>query len=180
MTREGLVPPPGGEVTGWYSVLPRRNSPGVGGHRIHDLPEFDAALISHAGGRSVWRDGRIEPAPALGYDAVGDHIFVSRFGGRVFLDSLAGFFELDRDMTVTPLDWPAPGRTGWRVTEAPALGGALFQARGEVWFSADGRRFEAVENRTGGVFHAFGAALPGRAAMLAATGTGAALVEACP
>jgi hypothetical protein len=113
---------------------------------------------------------------------VGDILFVRRFGGHVFLASQAGFFELHGDMTVTPLAWPGPGPSGWDVIEAPAFGGALFLARGtdQVRFSADGRLFETVENRTCGAAAAFGAALPGRRAMLVATGTGAALVEACP
>ncbi len=182
VTRQGLVAVTEADLTTSFRAPPRPPSRGVSGHRVLNLPEFDTFLITHETGQSIYREGRIEILPQLSRDAVGKTIFVHRFGGRVFLSSLQGFYELDAMMNATPLSWPAPQHKAWDVIEAPGLGGALFKARAtdEVWFTTNGRQFERVENRTGAARVAFGAELPDRPAMLAASSAGAALILACP
>ena len=180
--REGPAPPPGEGVSGaFYRSASGRLAeiPDVG---LIELPEFGAVLVRHAAGVSVYRAGRLAPAPRLAPDRVGKYLRAVRFGERVFLQSEAGLYEIGPGLVPVPRPWPGGGPRPWEVVPSVAFGGALVRnvTEGRLWITADGRQFQEVRNLTGAPLRALGSDLPGRRAALAATGDGAALVADCP
>ncbi|WP_103762075.1 hypothetical protein [Roseovarius confluentis] len=91
---------------------------------------------------------RFVAAPALGRDETGPYPRWTQWGERLFLLDRRGWWEVRRDLTLTPGDLPVTYRSPLDVElEVSAIFGAVFAGRrGQgLWVSRDGLTFAQVD-----------------------------------
>lgn len=174
LTPDGPVAPPGDPV-------PRSEDPAAPGAQV--APDQSLMLVRSGEEVFVFDGSRMVRRADLDSARIGSYPRFVEMLGKTYLRTTTGWYAVGPGLTLSsaPLPFPVEGLRDDPIT-VPSLGGALLvdQRGGTMWFTGDGGTFAPVRNLTGAAIDRAIAPLPERAAAIALTRRGAAIVQACP
>lgn len=130
----------------------------------------------------LWDGSRVKHLPQLDPERAGRFPSFVRLGNQTALRTSKGFFAYDAGLALEPLPVPFEAEGPfWNIVYSERFGMSFLGEPGgkKVWFTKDGRTYDAVENHTGAKGLGFVADLPGRRASLVSSDAGAALIHDC-